>query len=113
MFSSLDARSKQTATLMTLGFKSTPIALAFMFESIVLALLGGAIACLIIYFGFDGHSVSSFNSESFSQVVFQLEVSHEVILAGMLIALFIGLLAGLLPSIRSANQNIIQALNRS
>ena len=113
MYSSLEARVKQTATLMTLGFKNLPIALAFMIESVFLAMIGGALACLILYFGFDGYSVSSFNSESFSQVVFKIDVNSEVVFAGMLIALIIGIIAGLLPSIRSANQNIIQALNRS
>jgi putative ABC transport system permease protein len=110
MYSSIEARAKQTATLRALGFGTFSISVSIIVESMVLSLVGGLLGGLLVYGGLNGYAVSSFNSETFSQVVFQLDVNQTIIVSGIWLAVLIGFIGGVLPSIRSARQDLVATL---
>jgi putative ABC transport system permease protein len=59
---------------------------------------------------FDGATVSTLNNASFSQVAFDFAVSPALVLRGILIALLLGLVGGLLPAWRAARLPVTAAL---
>lgn len=109
MYASITARAREFATLRALGFRSFPTALACMFESMVLALLGGAIGCAIAWLALNGFQASTL-AASFSQVVFNFAVTPDLLLQGMLAALIVGVVGGSYPAIRAARTPVTLAL---
>ncbi len=107
MYSAVEARTKEIATLRAIGFTGFPAFVGAMFESLLLAVLGGAAGAGVAYLLFDGLSASSLG-QSFTQVVFQFDVGAGLIVNGMLIALAIGLIGGLFPAIRAANTPLLR-----
>lgn len=110
MYSSVSVRGKEIATLRALGFGPTAILFSTVIESILLALVGGAIGGLIAYLVFNGFQASTLNGTSFSQVVFNFAVTPELLGQGLRAALIIGVLGGLFPAIRAARLPVAQAL---
>jgi putative ABC transport system permease protein len=66
----------------------------------------GPLAYLII----NGFRVSTLNSNSFSQVVFDFAVTGDMIVQGIVAALVIGLIGGIMPAVRAARLPVAQAL---
>lgn len=101
MYSSVDTRMREIATLRAIGFSGFAAAVGTMVESLVLAALGGLVGALAIYLLFNGVSASTLGS-GFTQVVFSFAVTGGSVIAGMVMAVVIGFLGGLVPAIRSA-----------
>lgn len=110
MYSSVAARTREIATLRALGFGPVSVATATIVESMVLALAGGLLGAAIAYLGFNGYTASTLNGASFSQVVFAFAVTPALLLQGLLGALMIGCIGGLLPAVRAARLPVIAAL---
>ncbi|MCC6156347.1 MAG: ABC transporter permease, partial [Candidatus Hydrogenedentes bacterium] len=79
MYSAVAARTREIATLRALGFGSGPIILSVMFESLVLAVIGGAIGAAAAYFAFNGFEASTINFQTFSQVAFAFAVTPQLL----------------------------------
>jgi putative ABC transport system permease protein len=109
MYAAVSTRSREIATLRALGFSATPVVISVMLEAALLALLGGLIGAGIAWYVFDKYTVSTLGA-NFSQVVFAFQVSPRLILNGLLWALGIGLLGGLLPAVHAARQPVTSAL---
>jgi putative ABC transport system permease protein len=77
---------------------------------LLLALLGGAIGGAVAYVGFNGFRTSTINWQTFSQVAFAFTVTPGLIVGGIVYALVMGLLGGLLPALRAARLPIVAAL---
>ncbi|MAC89363.1 ABC transporter permease [Maricaulis sp.] len=101
MYSSVDTRMREIATLRAIGFSGFAAAVGTMVESLVLAAIGGLLGAGAIYLAFNGVSASTLGS-GFTQVVFSFAVTGGSVLAGMTMAVIIGFLGGLVPAIRSA-----------
>ncbi len=110
MYSSVSVRGKEIATLRALGFGPTAILFSTVVESVLLALIGGALGGLIAYLVFNGFQASTLNGASFSQVVFNFAVTPELLGQGLKAALVIGIVGGLFPAIRAARLPVAQAL---
>jgi putative ABC transport system permease protein len=54
MYTAVSARSREIATLRALGFRSGPVVISVLTESLILALAGGGIGGLLAYLAFDG-----------------------------------------------------------
>jgi putative ABC transport system permease protein len=80
-----------------------------MLEALVLSLLGGLIGACLAWVFFNGHSVSTLGG-AFAQVVFQLTVTHQLIVTGIIWACVIGLFGGLFPAVRAARLPVAEAL---
>ncbi len=110
MYSSVSVRGKEIATLRALGFGPISILISTMVESTLLALVGGLIGGGVAFLVFNGFQVSTLNSASFSQVVFDFAVTGDLLVDGLYAALIIGAFGGLLPAIRAARLPVAQAL---
>jgi putative ABC transport system permease protein len=113
MYSAVSARTREIATLRAIGFGASPVILSVLMESLCLALLGGAIGGGAAYLAFNGFTASTLNWQTFSQVSFAFSVSPELLLRAIIWAAVIGLIGGLLPSIRAARLPIASGLRET
>ena len=70
-------------------------------------MLGGLLGCLATL-PFNGLSTGTVNN--FSEITFSFRFGPRVLAQGVLLALVMGLLGGLLPAVRAVRLNIITAL---
>jgi len=110
MYSAVAARTREIATLRALGFGSSPVILSVMFESLALALLGGAVGATAAYLAFDGFKAATINWQTFSQIAFAFAVTPKLLAQAIVIAALIGLVGGLFPAIRAARLPVATAL---
>jgi putative ABC transport system permease protein len=109
MYAAVATRAREIATLRALGFGGLPVVMSVMIESLVLALVGGAIGAVIAYLLFNNLSVSTLG-QNFTQVVFAFKVTPALVVRGLIIAVIIGMFGGFLPAIRAARMPITTAL---
>lgn len=113
MYSLVSARTREIATLRALGFGTSPVIISVMIESLVIALLGGAVGAVTAYVAFDGFTTSTINWQTFSQVAFAFTVSPELLTTAIVWSAIIGLLGGLFPAIHAARVPIAAALRET
>ena len=109
MYASIAARAREIATLRALGFRSLPTALACLFESTMLAFLGGVLGCAVAWLALNGFQASTL-ATSFSQVVFNFAVTPDLLGQGIAAALIVGLVGGTFPAVRAATAPVTTAL---
>jgi putative ABC transport system permease protein len=109
MYAATAYRTREIATLRVLGFKKRTILASFMLESLVLALLGGAVGC-ILSLPMNGISTGMGNMATFSEVSFNFRVTPGLMLNGMVFAAIMGVLGGYLPARLAARIPIVRAL---
>lgn len=110
MYTAVASRTREIATLRALGFNTSSVLISVLSESLVLAAVGGLIGGVIAFAAFNGYQTSTMNFQTFSQVAFAFAVTPALIGQGLLYALVMGLLGGLLPAIRAARLPIAAAL---
>jgi ABC-type lipoprotein release transport system permease subunit len=103
------ARTREIGTLRALGFSRRSILGAFLIESLLLALVGGALGCLLA-FPMNGYTAGTGQTQSFSEIAFAFRVTPGSIFGGLLLAVGMGLVGGLVPAIRAARLPITTAL---
>jgi putative ABC transport system permease protein len=109
MYAAVAARGKEIATLRAIGFGGLPVLISVMIEALLLALAGGVLGALLAYLLFNNLSVSTLG-ENFTQVVFNFKVTPELVARGLVIAVVIGMIGGLLPAIRAARLPVSTSL---
>jgi putative ABC transport system permease protein len=112
MNSSVVTRIREIGTLRALGFSRSAILISFLFEILLLSLVGGLIGCVFSLI-FDGWQGSTMNFMTFSDMSFSLHVDkvrHFAI--ALIFALFMGGLGGLIPAVRGSFTNITAALRQ-
>jgi putative ABC transport system permease protein len=109
MYAATAYRTREIATLRVLGFKRRNIMLSFMLESLLLAVLGGVLGCLLAL-PMNGISTGTSNMTTFSEVVFNFRVTPQLMLQGIAFAAVMGTLGGFLPARLAARLTIVRAL---
>jgi len=109
MYSSVAARATEIATLRAIGFVGTAAFVGTLIESLVLAMIGGAVGALATYVVFDGFTASTLGA-SFTQVVFTFQLTPALIAEGVALALGVGFIGGFFPAVRAARMPIVAAL---
>jgi putative ABC transport system permease protein len=109
MYSAVSTRSQEIATLRAIGFGSTPVVISVMLEALLLALIGALIGAALAWIFFNGNAVSTLGG-NFTQVVFRLTVTPQLIVLGIIWACVIGIIGGLFPAIRAARLPVAAAL---
>jgi len=109
MYAAVAARSKEIATLRALGFGGLAVMVSVMIEAVVLSLVGGAIGAALAYVLFNNISVSTLG-QNFTQVVFAFKVTPQLVVTGLVIAMAVGFVGGLLPAVRAARMRVTDAL---
>lgn len=110
MYTAVSSRTREIATLRALGFRSGPVVISVVTESLLLALAGGLIGAGLAWLAFDGFRAATLNWASFSAITFAFDVNIKLLAQGIIFAMLIGLIGGLFPAIRAARQPVAQAL---
>jgi putative ABC transport system permease protein len=109
MFAAVSGRTREIATLLVLGFRPGAVMLSFVIESMLVALVGGLLGCLLAL-PINGITTSTTNFQSFSEVAFQFRVTPPLIVAALVFSLVLGALGGFFPALRAARQTAAEAL---
>ncbi len=109
MYAAVAGRATEIATMRAIGFRSLPVVVAVMLETMLLALAGGVLGGLLAWLVFNGYTASTMGA-SFSAVVFEFKVTPELLWTGLKWALGIGLVGGLFPALRAARLPVTEAL---
>lgn len=109
MYSAVAARAREIATLRALGFTNLPVVVAILLETMLLALLGGVIGAMIAHVLFNDYTASTLGA-NFSQVVFEFQVTPQLLMNGLQWALAIGFVGGLFPALHAARLPVTVAL---
>jgi putative ABC transport system permease protein len=109
MYSAVAERGREIATMRAVGFSTWNVILSFLFEALLISLLGGLIGCLAVL-PLNGLTTSTMNFQTFSNVAFAFKITFDLLLMGVVFALVMGVLGGLLPAIRAAVQPVSVAL---
>lgn len=104
LYSSVNSRLREIATLRALGFGAAPVITSVLIEGAVLALPGALLGALIAWALFNGNIAAS------GSVVFRLSVTPSLLVLGGAWALAIGLAGGSLPALRAARLPVADAL---
>jgi putative ABC transport system permease protein len=109
MSASVAHRTTEIGTLRTLGFTRSHILQAFLLESILLGLAGGLLgvagAALL-----NRVTISTVNWDTGAELAFGFHLTPGMVGEGVLFAVFMGLIGGLVPAARAARLEIVQAL---
>ena len=109
MYAAVAFRTREIGTLRALGFPRGRIVTAFLVESIVLALVGGILGCLIAL-PIHGWSTGTTNFQTFSEVAFKFRITPVLLAGGIAFAALMGAVGGLLPALSAARIPISRAL---
>jgi ABC-type lipoprotein release transport system permease subunit len=110
MYAAVGARTREIGTLIALGFTPGSVLRSFLVESLIIAGAGGVIGALLALAIAGGRSTGTTNWDSFSEVTFRIAVTPTVIAAGLIFALLMGLVGGLLPARRAARMPVAEAI---
>ena len=110
MYTAVATRAREIATLRALGFSTSSVLVSVLAESLALGAIGGTLGGVAAYFAFNGFETSTMNFQTFSQVAFAFRVTPELLTMGLVYALAMGLIGGLLPALRAARLPISTAL---
>lgn len=109
MYAAVSARASEIATLRALGFTGGNVIFSFVLEALIIALTGGVLGC-IITLPLNGFTASTINWSTFSHLAFAFQVTPELMIRGIVFALFMGFLGGFFPALRAARQSITNTL---
>ncbi len=101
MFVSVKERTNLIGIQKSLGAKNKFILFQFLFEAIILCLIGGAIGLLMVWLITIGLS---------QMMEFEFVLSFGNVMLGTSLAIFIGLIAGILPAISAARLDPVEAI---
>jgi putative ABC transport system permease protein len=109
MHAAVAARQREIGTLRALGFSKKSILASFLFESVALSLLGGALgATASLAMGLVRFSIVNF--ASWSEIVFEFAPTPGILAASLAFAGAMGLFGGMFPAARAARMNVLDAL---
>lgn len=109
MYAAVSRRAKEVGTLRVLGFSKWSILVSFFIESLLLSLLGGVIGCLLVL-PLNNITTGIGNFVTFAETSFSFQVTPQVMLAGIVFALFMGAIGGVFPAGSAARKEILTAL---
>jgi putative ABC transport system permease protein len=113
MFAAVSNRVKDIGVLRLMGYSRLQVMLAFLLESLLIALVGGALGCALGYLA-DGWTASSIVSSATGGggkfVVLRLTVDLQTLLLGLLLALGMGGFGGAIPALSAVRLKPLDAL---
>jgi putative ABC transport system permease protein len=109
MYAAVAYRSREIATLRVIGFSRPSILTSFVFESVLLSLLGAAVG-IVLMLPFNGMTTGTSNAVTFSEIVFSLRMTPVVVGVAIAFAIIMGLFGGMAPAWHAARRDILGAL---
>jgi putative ABC transport system permease protein len=109
MYSAVAERGREIATMRALGFGGPAVVFSFVIEALLIAFVGGLIGCLVVL-PLNGLTTGAMNLQTFSHLAFAFKITPELLVKGIIFALVMGFVGGLLPAVRAASRPVAQAL---
>jgi len=109
MYAAVSRRAREIGTLRVLGFSRASILFSFFTESMLLAAIGGLLGCLLVL-PLNNVETGIGNFITFSEIAFNFRVTLPIMVAGVIFALFMGAIGGVLPARMAARKEILTAL---
>ena len=104
MYSAVDSRTREIATLRAIGFAGVAVVASVMIESLALAIPGALLGAAAAWLAFNGHAISTVG------LTFPLAVTPPLVVTGVVFAVVIGLIGGFMPALRAAGVPVATAL---
>ena len=109
MYAAVARRTKEIGTLRVLGFGRISILIAFLLESVSIALIGAAIG-ILLSLPLNLVSTGTSNWVTFSEIAFNFRVTPDLMIWALTFGAVIGFVGSLFPSIRASRFRIVDAL---
>lgn len=109
MYAAVATRTAEIGTLRALGFQRASILLAFLIESLLLALVGGLVGLIAASF-LTAITVSTTNFQSFSELAFAFTLTPRIVISALIFSVVMGFIGGFLPAIKASRMKIVDAL---
>jgi putative ABC transport system permease protein len=109
MYSAVSERGREIATMRALGFSSWNVILSFLFEALLISLIAGIIGCAAVL-PLNGMTTQTMNFSTFSNIAFAFKITFNLLVMGVIFALAMGVLGGLLPAVRAALRPVAVSL---
>jgi len=109
MYAAVANRTAEIGTLRALGFQRRSILGAFLVESLLLGLIGGAAGLFCASF-LQLITISTLNFQTFSELAFSFTLTAEIVWQALGFSLVMGFVGGVLPALRASRMRIVDAL---
>lgn len=109
MYASVANRTREIGTLRALGFGRGTILGSFLVESVLMAVIGGAIGTFGASF-LRFYEISTTNWDTFAEIAFSFETSPEIVFGALVFAAVMGVIGGFLPAVRASRLSVLDAL---
>jgi putative ABC transport system permease protein len=111
MYTAVSRRTAEIGTLRVLGFTRGAILFSFMLESLLLSLLGG-MAGVMLALPLNRLQAGISSTLTFTELVFELQITPQLMAGGVLFALAMGALGGWFPAWSAARRPVLRALRQ-
>ncbi|HKW98680.1 MAG TPA: ABC transporter permease [Bryobacteraceae bacterium] len=108
MYAAVARRAQEIGTLRVLGFSRGSILSSFFVESVLLAILGGMLGCLLVL-PLNGIT-TGVGGANFSEIDFSFHVTPQIMISGVIFATVLGAFGGLFPAHNASRKEILAAL---
>lgn len=108
MYAQVAARTREVGTLRAMGFRRSSILLSFVLESVILGLIAGVLGVAAAS-TMQLLTFATINFGTFSEVTFHFTLSPQVVIVSQIFGALLGYTGGLLPALRAARMEIVQA----
>ena len=112
MYAAVASRTKEIGALRAIGFSRGAVLTSVLVESVLLALLGGVIGCLLAI-PVRTFTTGTMSFATFSELAFRFQVTPGMMLAGLAFSAAMGLVGGFFPARRAATMPIVEALRQA
>jgi len=112
MYAAVASRTKEIGALRAIGFSRGAVLTSVLVESVLLALLGGVVGCLLAI-PVRTFTTGTMSFATFSELAFRFQVTPGMMLAGLVFSAAMGLVGGFFPARRAATMPIVEALRQA
>ncbi|MDD2851892.1 MAG: ABC transporter permease [Desulfuromonadaceae bacterium] len=110
MYAAVANRVSEIGTLRAIGFQRSSILAAFLFESLLLGLVGGVAGVFAASF-MQLITISTMNWQTFSELAFSFSLTPTTVLQSLGFSLVMGFVGGVIPALRASRMSIVDALH--
>lgn len=101
LLAAVAGRTHEIGALLAIGFKPWQIRVGFLFESLVLGLMGGVLGVLFAL-PVNGLATGTMNWKTFAEQAFAFQITTSVVVEAMTLAAIVGIIGGLVPAWRAS-----------
>jgi len=109
MYSAVAERGREIATMRAVGFGGGSVVFSFLVEALLISFVGGVFGCLAVM-PLNGYTTQTLNFQTFSNLAFAFKITLDLLIWGVVFALFMGVLGGLPPAVRAASRPVAATL---